>query len=202
MAKPFPSISKWIDFLSNHLDAMLIVTGAIGWAASSAAQIGAILFNPKISKEEKSFLVPQEAADAIVNIGAFLLITKSASKLTEKMFKTGKIGTKSVKEFLEKNKNTFEKKVGHLDFNLDEVLKDKPELLEKYNISKSFGTTLATVAASVLAVNVVTPLTRNAMASKVQKNYIASVKEEQQPAVKHEVAEIQPITPNSGNLRI
>ena len=98
MHNPFQRILTWVsDSFSKHPDKMLIFTGAIGWAISSAAQIGAILFNPKISNEQKSFLVPQEAADAIVNIGAFLLITKSVSKLVGKMFKTGKIGTKSVK---------------------------------------------------------------------------------------------------------
>ena len=88
---------------------MLIVTGAIGWGVSSLAQIGAILFNPKISDKEKSFLIPQEMSDALVNIASFLVITNSVKIFTSKLFSTGKIAPKSVREFLNKNKALFEK---------------------------------------------------------------------------------------------
>ena len=46
---------------------MLIYTGAAGWTLSSLAQVCGILFNPEISNEQKSFLIPQELADAAVN---------------------------------------------------------------------------------------------------------------------------------------
>ncbi len=59
---------------------MLIWTGVAGWTLSSLAQVGAVLFNNKISNEKKSFLVPQEMADAAVNIGSFFLITQAAKK--------------------------------------------------------------------------------------------------------------------------
>ena len=54
MFNPFKSALNWI---ANHFrkDAskMLIWTGVAGWTLSSLAQISAVLFNPKLSKEQK-----------------------------------------------------------------------------------------------------------------------------------------------------
>jgi len=151
---------------------MLIVTGAIGWGVSSLAQIGAILFNPKISDKEKSFLIPQEMSDALVNIASFLVITNSVKIFTSKLFSTGKIAPKSVREFLNKNKALFEKKIGKTDLNLDNILPKGTDLYDTYSLHKSLGTSAATVSAGILATNIVTPIMRNKMASRVQKNYI------------------------------
>ena len=52
----------------DNLGKMLIHTGVIGWILSSAAQVAAIVINDKIPKEQKMFLIPQEIADAGVNI--------------------------------------------------------------------------------------------------------------------------------------
>ena len=72
MAKPLESIVNWIaTHFRKDASKMLIWTGVAGWTLSSLAQISAILFNPKLTKEEKSFLIPQELADAAVNIGSF-----------------------------------------------------------------------------------------------------------------------------------
>ena len=63
---------KALEWTYNHFHEstgkMLIYTGAIGWTLSSASQIMAIVLNPKISKEKKSFLIPQESMDAFTNI--------------------------------------------------------------------------------------------------------------------------------------
>jgi len=63
---------------------MLIVTSALGWFLSSAAQIFAIGVNNKLSPKEKSFLMPQEAYDALTNIFLFVTFSAAAKKLTEK----------------------------------------------------------------------------------------------------------------------
>jgi len=152
---------------------MLIFTGVAGWTLSSLAQIGAILVNPNLSKEQKSFLVPQELADAAVNIGSFFLITQAAKKITAKLFSTGKFAPKSVRNFLDKNKDLYSKKIGKLDFDLDEVLKVSKEFpRSEYYSTKNYYTTLATVGAGIVSSNIVTPIIRNKMASKMQKNYI------------------------------
>ena len=77
---------EWIytNFKKNTAK-MLIWTGVAGWGLSSLAQIGAIMINPKISKEQKSFLVPQEFLDAVVNVGSFFLVTQATKKMISKM---------------------------------------------------------------------------------------------------------------------
>lgn len=172
MSKPFQSILSWISRnFSNDASKMLIWTGVAGWTISSIAQIGAILLNPKISNEKKSFLVPQELADAAVNIGAFFLITQCAKRFMTKMCTTGKIASKSVREFLN-NSPELKSKVGKLDFNIEKVLQNNSDLLKNYETYKSFATTFTTVSAGIVSSNIITPIIRNNMAADMQKNYI------------------------------
>ena len=152
---------------------MLVVTGTIGWGLSSLAQIGAVLFNPKLSKEQKSFLVPQEFMDAAINISAFFLITQATKKGISKLVSTGKVVPESVRKFLDNNKHLYGNKVGKLDFDLDSVLKQNSNFpKESYYTYKNYVTTLGTVGASVLASNIVTPVLRNTIAADVQKKYL------------------------------
>lgn len=166
---------NWIyENFKKDTSKMLIVTGTLGWALSSLAQSIAVLANPKISNEKKSFLLPQEFMDALVNVGGFFCFTMLTKKCIAKIAKTGKITTKTVRDFLDTNPE-YKNKVGKLDFNLDDVLKDRPELAkinESYESYKNFVTTMGTVGASVLSCNIITPLIRNITASNVQKTYI------------------------------
>lgn len=174
MANPFQGVLNWV-YKSFRKDAakMLIWTGVAGWTLSSLAQVCAVLFNPKISNEKKSFLVPQEMADAAVNIASFFLITQMAKKTVSKLFSTGKFAPQKVRDYLHANKNLYSDKVGKLDFDLDEVLKRHKDFpANEYYACKNFGTTVATVGAGILSSNIVTPLVRNSMASKMQKSYI------------------------------
>lgn len=165
---------NWISAkFKEDASKMLIWTGVAGWTLSSVAQIGAVLFNSKISNEQKSFLIPQEFADAAVNIGSFFLVTQGAKKVVAKMFKTGKFAPKTVREYLNKNKDLYGEKVGKLDFNLDDVFAQKTGApKEAYVACKNFGTTLATIGAGILSTNVITPIVRNEMAANMQKKYI------------------------------
>ena len=77
---------EWIyNKFKKNTATVLIVTGTLGWALSSLAQIGAVLFNPNLTKEQKSFLIPQEFMDAAINISAFFLITQAAKKGISKL---------------------------------------------------------------------------------------------------------------------
>ena len=174
MANAFQKVLTWVaDHFSKDASKMLIFTGVAGWTLSSLAQIGAILFNPKISKEQKSFLVPQELADAAVNIGSFFLITQVTKKTVSKLFSTGKFAPQSVRDFFNKNKNLYGDRIGKVDFDIDEVIKvTKNFPKENYWTVKNYFTTLATVGAGIVSSNVVTPIVRNKMASKMQKNYL------------------------------
>ena len=169
---------------------MLIVTGTLGWCLSSAAQIVGIYRNPEISDEKKSFLVPQEMMDGVINALTFIGITTFAKKFIEKMASTGKIAPQSVRDYLSRHPELNEK-VGKIDFNLEKVLPQNLDAFKSYKSHKNFVTTMGTLGASVLSCNIVTPLIRNATASTVQKTYID---------MKHNPQMYQQIS--SGNMRI
>ena len=173
MANLMKEILNWVDRkFSQNASKMIVFTGCVGWGLSSLAQIGALLVNPKISNEQKSYLVPQEFLDAVVNVGAFFLITQFTRSTVSKLFSTGKFAPTKVREFLNKN-TTLKNKVGKIDFNLDDVLKNNKDFPTKdYYACKNFGTAIATVGAGILSSNIITPLVRNNMAAKMQKNYI------------------------------
>ena len=198
------NVLNWVaKSFKNDPGKMLIITGAIGWAASSIAQIGAILVNPKISDKEKSFLVPQEISDAICNIGLFVAFTTALKMGTAKLFETGKIAPKAVREFLNKNAKLYADKIGKLGFNLDKVLKEGTDPYKAYNIYKSFGTTAATVGGGILATNVFTPVLRNNMASKIQKTFVEYSQTEQDQVIRPQVQYPMPsYRMYSGDMRI
>ena len=171
---PFQKCLTWVyENFKRNTAKMLIWTGTAGWGLSSLAQVGAVLFNPKISKEQKGFLVPQEILDACVNIGSFFIITQSAKKIISKMASTGKIAPQKVRDFLNKNKDLYGDKVGKLSLDLDKVLANDSKFpKESYYTYKNYVTTLGTVGASVLSSNIVTPIIRNNLASSMQKKYL------------------------------
>ena len=152
---------------------MLIATGTLGWGLSSLAQIGAVLFNPKISKEQKSYLVPQEALDAFVNIASFFVITQMTKKVVSKLASTGKIAPESVRVFLNKHKDLYGDKVGKLSLDLDKVLEKNTGFpKDSYYAYKNFATTVGTVGASIFASNIVTPVLRNTVAADIHNKYM------------------------------
>lgn len=165
---PLNWLTKFVaEHYSNEAGKMLVHTGAIGWTLSSLAQIVAIIINDKIPKEQKMFLVPQEAADALVNILSFYVVTQSFNSLAKKLVSSGKLLPKTVKDFLVKN--NLSSKIGKLDFNIEKHANLTPELLSTYK-NFAFGTdVLATTAGSVISCNVVTPILRNYFAAKRQK---------------------------------
>ena len=172
----FKKPKEWIfETFKDDTSKMLIGTGTLGWILSSLAQLGAIASNPEISKEKKSFLLPQELMDAAVNVLGFFFITMFTKLCIKKMAKTGKIAPQKVRDFLNKNKDLYKDKIGKIDFNLDEVLASKPEYKEYYDSYKSyenFTAAMGTIGASILSCNIVTPLIRNKTASRVQQTYI------------------------------
>lgn len=173
-SSPLQKSLEWVyQRYKKNTATMLVVTGTIGWGLSSLAQVGAILFNPKIKKEQKSFLVPQALWDAAINIGAFFLITQSTKKVVSKLVSTGKLAPSKVRKFLDTNKEFYGNKVGKLDLDLDEVLKNEPKFpKDSYYTYKNHATTMATIGASILSSNIVTPVLRNAAASDMQKKYL------------------------------
>jgi len=188
MSKFFSSIlEKIAKKYADDPAGMLISTGVIGWMLSSAAQICAILFNPKIPNEQKGYLVPQEFADAAVNIGSFFAITQMLKYGTKKLFDTGKFAPKKLRAFLAEHKDLVKDKIGRYDFNLENTFKDIEGFKDTgFDTARAFGTTLATITGGVISTNLVTPIVRNQMATKMQKNYInyKKAEAENQPTFK------------------
>lgn len=145
---------------------MLVHTGVIGWALSSLAQVFAIVINDKIPKEQKMFLIPQEIADACVNIVSFYVITQSVKSIANKAVSMGKWLPKSVRQFLTDNKI---QNIGKKGF---DVLRDgnlTEDLVSKYTKFNNGVDVVATTLGSVLSCNIVTPVIRNEIAARRQK---------------------------------
>lgn len=145
---------------------ILVQTGTAGWALSSAAQIIALLMNDKISTKEKTFLIPQETFDAIVNIGSFFLITSGIKKLATKLVTTGKITPKNIRTYLENS--PFKNDMGKSHFNIEKDLQGLTSFNEhrpQYDAFKNIFTTGSTIGASILSCNIITPIVRNNLAA-------------------------------------
>ena len=163
---------EWIcETFTGDTSKMLIVTGTLGWILSSIAQVVGIYRNPEISDEKKSFLVPQETTDGAINALSFIGITTIAKRWIEKMASTGKIAPLSVRNYINRHPE-LKSEIGKFDFNLESVLPKNIFAYNSYKAHKNFVTTMGTLGASVLSCNIVTPLIRNATASRVQKTYI------------------------------
>jgi len=182
---------EWIyESFTDDKSKMLIFTGTLGWILSSAAQVVGIYRNDEISDEKKSFLVPQELIDGAINALSFIGITTIAKRWIEKMASTGKIAPLSVRNYINRHPE-LKDNIGKFDFDLEKVLPKNTDIFKSYKSHKNFTTTMGTLGASVISCNIVTPLIRNAMASRVQKTYID---------MKHNPQMYQQKT--SGNMRI
>ncbi len=161
---------KYLENLWNNYSKdpakILVHTGTIGWALSSAAQITAILFNDKISAKDKTFLIPQETFDAAVNIGCFYLLTSGIKKFSQKLVTTGKILPRAIRAYMDKS--PFKDSYGKFGFNMEKDLKPLASFepyKKSYTAFKNIFTGGSTIGATVLSCNIVTPLLRNELAS-------------------------------------
>ena len=159
----------------------LLVAGTIGWIAAAISQTMAIVLNDKIPKVQKEFLIPQELADAAINIAAFVVLTRSFTRFGEKFVESGRLATPKIREFLAKYK--LDAKIGQKDFNilktnqLNELHKDFDKDFSKayYNLADGVSFISSTIG-SVISCNIITPILRNKFASHRQKAYIAEEK--------------------------
>lgn len=164
-------LKRWFwKNVANNPGSMLMHTGALGWAASSAAQITGIALNDKIDSSKKKFLIPQEFADAAGNIALYYLVTLSAKKLVESKFDDGSICAKSL---IDKIKQELESKKEEKDIFKNKLfvsaLDALPESKKLFRIHKNGASILATLAASVLSCNILTPYFRNFYGSRCQE---------------------------------
>ncbi len=166
---------------------MLVHTGVLGWILSSLAQVWVVVFNDKISPEQKTFLIPQEIADAAVNILSFYVVTSSVKNLASKLVSTGKLSTKNIRAFLAKegiNAKSKDKSklecIGNINFNI-EKLDNYSEIKGEYKSFKNGVDVIASTIGSIVSCNIITPVLRNKYAAIKQKQALAVMnkKEEQ-----------------------
>lgn len=197
MPKP-SAFQKILDFIAeqstfNVANALIMLSSA-GWLASSVAQIIGIYFNKNYTKEQKSFMIPQEFADAIVNIGSFLLVTKSFKSLSSKMVETGKIIPKSIHTFLGEKGLLSER--GKFDFNLTEV-EGFHKYRQTYNNFKTMVESTAAIGGGILSSNIITPILRNKIASTRKDKVLQSLSKDKQgkPAQTEQTFDINTTNP-------
>lgn len=199
-AQLFTSLkTKIFEKYGENPGKMLVHTGVAGWILSSLAQVSAVVFNEKISPEQKSFLIPQEMADAAVNILSFYVITSSFKNIASKLVSTGKITTKPIKDAL-KNLGHADK-IGKFNFNIGNIT----EVQNEYKPFKNGVDVIASTAGSIISCNIVTPILRNQYASKKQKELLDKAKGNIQPVLpRTSMADFQRISANqySSSLKI
>ena len=178
LTSAFKLAKNWVaKNYGNNPGKLLLHTGVIGWVLSSAAQIFAIAINDEIPKEQKLFLIPQEFADACVNIVSFYFVTSTFKSVASKLVNQGKWVPKKVADFLNRN---FAGQIGKASF---DVTRDAnlPKTLQKSFDGWANGIDFsATTVGTVISCNVITPLLRNLYASKRQKHEVAKLNVEYQ----------------------
>ena len=169
-------IKPFVNWVATHygdnVGKMFIHTGVIGWILSSAAQVVAIIINDKIPKKQKLYMIPQEIADAGVNIISFYLITQTCKGLGSKLVDSGRWLSDPVRKFLTDNNIP---NVGKKGFDVMTQGKLTPEMLEKFRDFRNGMDVLFTTTGSILSCNIVTPLVRNEIAANRQKKFIADL---------------------------
>lgn len=155
---------------------MLVHTGVLSWTLSAAAQVMAIVFNDKISKKEKLFLIPQECADAGINILSFYLVTNAFTNFGTKLVKTGKLTTPLIDKYIKDNKI---KDIGKITTDISKDM--PPDVLNEFKSLKSGISVLTNTVGSILSCNILTPILRNEYAARKQKEILT--KENKNPTL-------------------
>lgn len=94
-------ISKVYDYYSGDVGNALIHLGAVGWLFSAAAQITMIARNKDIDKKEKKFLIPQETADGVINVGLYYTVCAGIKKVADVVLENAIFVTKKTHNALD-----------------------------------------------------------------------------------------------------
>ena len=165
--KPFVN---WVaKHYGDNVGKMLIHTGVVGWILSSAAQVVAIVINDEIPKKQKMYMIPQEIADACVNIASFYLVTQTFKSIGSKLVDSGRWLSAPVRKFLIDNKVA---NVGKKGFDVLTQGNLTPEMLKKFSEFRNGMDVLFTTTGSILSCNILTPIVRNEIAANRQKTAI------------------------------
>lgn len=169
ISKQFMNIKDYL--YKNYGEApgkMLVHTGVLGWILSSAAQVTAVVFNDKIPSKDKLFLIPQECADAGVNILSFYLVTNTFKNIGSKLVSTGKLVTPKIRKYIQTHNLTSE--VGKITTDIKKGMSG--EMREHYTDFKNGVDVITSTAGSILSCNIITPIFRNQYAANKQKEIL------------------------------
>lgn len=213
MKSPFKQ-STWQSFKNTiyksygeNPGTMLVHTGAVGWILSSLAQVCAVIFNDKISPEQKMFLIPQEMGDAAVNIISFYTLTSGVKYIGKKLTQTAKLRTKDLSNvlkerglILEKGQERVKGKVyaGDWDFDVTKLDNYKEEIQPVYKPFNNGAEVITGLVGSIMSSNIVTPILRNLYASKRQQDMLTvynNVKEKRKKMSEFAKPEQQTVKP-------
>lgn len=192
------------DKFAGNPGKLLLYTGTFGWILSSLGQLFGIAINDKIPTEQKKFLIPQEMADAAVNIASFFVLTKSVTDFSENLVKSGKLATPKIRQLLKKYH--LDEKIGTKGFDIT----DTPEMKalgtefkkdlhdEFYNLADGVSFIGSTIG-SIISCNIITPILRNKFAADRQKQAIA---QEKLQAQNEAIAPYTPVLPYQNRVGI
>lgn len=152
---------------------LLIFTSIGGWVSSSAAQIFGIATNKKYSNSQKRYMISQEAADACVNIGSYLMFTQPLVLLSSKLLSTGKIAPKEIVDLMKATKTLAKR--GQWDFDVTKLAGFGGKVKNTYDMFKGFTGSVAALAGGIISSNIITPILRNKIASRKQKKYLTQI---------------------------
>lgn len=147
---------------------MIVHAGLLTWTMASLAQLGAIVLNDKISKEQKKFLIPQEIADGLINIVAFYALTNSLKSIASRLVSTGKWSNEAIRNFV-LNNNPAKVKMGDISINLGQIYKNNEDFYKAYSPFKNGVEMIATTVGSIFSSNLIAPLLRNPYSARQQK---------------------------------
>ena len=162
----------------NEGGTMLIHLGALSWLLAAVAQVVSLACNREINADEKKFLFPQEIADGVTNFSMFYLLTLSVQKAYKFCIERGVVIQKDIKDCLKKKYGDNLKDLLK-NHEISSLLKDDKDNLAKFMKFKEGGDIFTTIIASILAVNVITPIIRNKIASFFHNNSLEKEKEKQ-----------------------
>ncbi len=189
-SKKFMAIKNYLyKHYGEEPGKMLVHTGVLSWTLSAAAQVMAIAFNDKISKKEKLFLIPQECADAAINILSFYLVTNAFTNFGVKLVKTGKLTTPVIDKFIKENKV---QNVGKITTDISKNMSG--ELLNEFKSLKSGVSMITNTIGSIASCNILTPILRNEYAARKQKEILSK---DGNPKIVSKNSKIQLIKPLS-----
>lgn len=176
-------VPNWMEFkdliftkFSQNPGKMMAYAVTLSMATSCFAQVLSVMFNKKIDKKQKKFLIPQEIADGVINTISSLFVIGTMAAVGKKLVSTGKWSNAAIRNIVEKEAKDV--KMGDIATNLEKTFIDKnnEKVLEDfYHVYDSFKNGIATIATTIGAViscNIVTPILRNAYAAGQQKKSI------------------------------